>query len=158
MQIAQNSGDEQLEPGDVVVFAGIVEPKEADGPLILQVAKASQAKSTAVAGVVYSRFNVDAVLERSRTDAATRDAPQVTIDGPVPAGEHLLLVVQGPAKVKASALDGAIQPGDLLSSAGQAGYAAKMTEAQAAPGTVFGKALEPLQADRDQIYVFVTLQ
>ncbi len=156
MQVAQNGGDGPLEPGDVVVFAGVVEPEDASGPLIIQVARADEANSPAVAGVVYRRFNVETVREGDRS--ATGSEPQeVTLDGPVAPGEHLLLVVQGPAKVKASALEGAIQPGDLLSSAGLAGYAARMLEAQPAPGTVFGKALEPLAAERDQIYVFVTL-
>jgi hypothetical protein len=157
MHLAQNGGNEPLEPGDVVVFAGIVEPEEPGGPLILQVAKASLANSPAVAGVVYSRFNIEAVLEGNRPEASSIDEPQeTTIDGPVPAGEHLLLVVQGPARVKASALAGAIQPGDLLCSAAEAGYATSVDTA--APGTVFGKALESLDADRGQIYVFVTLQ
>jgi hypothetical protein len=66
--------------------------------------------------------------------------------------------------VKASALAGAIQPGDLLSSAGPAGQAAKAAQVSiegvktAVPGTVFGKALEPLAKGDKLIYVFVTLQ
>ncbi|MGC9396543.1 MAG: hypothetical protein ACP5J4_16995 [Anaerolineae bacterium] len=159
MHLAQNGGDEPLEPGDVVIFVGVVEPKKSGGPLILQVAKASQANSPAVAGVVYSRFNVEAVLEGNRPEASsTHELQETTLDGPVPAGEHLLLVVQGPVKVKASALAGSIQPGELLSSAEQAGYAARVNADSAAPGTVFGKALEALNAEQDQIYVFVTLQ
>jgi hypothetical protein len=159
MHLAQNSGDEPLEPGDVVVFAGIVEPEEPGGPLIIQVTKAAQADSPAVAGVVYRRFNVEAALEDSRPEAGSAHEPQkTTIDGPVPVGEHLLLVVQGPVKVKANALSSPIQPGNLLSSAGQAGYAARANADSAAPGTVFGKALEALDTDRNLIYVFVTLQ
>ncbi|MCL7452199.1 MAG: hypothetical protein M8467_04030 [Anaerolineae bacterium] len=156
MNVAQNSGDEPLEPGDVVVFAGVVEPVDPGGPLVVQVARASSANSPAVAGVVHSRFNVESVLEGTRPEPGSgREAQETTLDGPVPPGEHLLLVVQGPARVKASALAGAIRPGDLLSSAAEAGYATRVDTA--APGTVFGKALESLAADRDQIYVFVTL-
>jgi hypothetical protein len=159
MQVAQNSGDAALEPGDVVILTGIVEPKEPGGPLVIQVARASEANSSAVAGVVYSRFNLAAVLPEGEQVAAAGGEPlQVTMDGPVPPGEHLLLVVQGPVKVKASALEGTIQPGDLLSSAGQVGYAARTAKASAAPGTVFGKALEALADGSGQIYVYVTLQ
>jgi len=82
----------------------------------------------------------------------------------VPPGEYLLMVIQGPAQVKASALAGVIQPGDLLSSAGPAGQAAKAAQVSidgiqtAVPGTVLGKALEPLDTGDKLIYVFVTLQ
>jgi hypothetical protein len=88
----------------------------------------------------------------------------VTPAGPVPPGEHLLIVVQGPTQVKTSAFSGAIQPGDLLSSAGPAGRAGKAAQVSidgiqtAVPGTVFGKALEPLDTGDKLIYVFVTLQ
>jgi hypothetical protein len=88
----------------------------------------------------------------------------VTIDGPVPPDSHLLLVVQGPARVKASALGGTIRPGDLLSSAGQNGDAVRAPTlnvegtAIAPPGTVFAKALQPLNNGRGLIYVYVTLQ
>jgi hypothetical protein len=58
----------------------------------------------------------------------------MTVEGPVPPGEYLLLVVPGPAQVKASALSGAIQPGTLLSSSGEAGYAAEAALAQTSPG------------------------
>jgi hypothetical protein len=77
---------------------------------------------------------------------------------------YLLLVIQGPAQVKTSALSGAIRPGDLLSSAAGAGYAARAAEVEvggtklALPGTVFGKALEALDAGQELTWVFVTLQ
>lgn len=73
-------------------------------------------------------------------------------------------VVQAPTQARASAQSGAIQPGDLLSSCPRAGTAAGVREISvdgvrvAAPGTVFGKALEALDAPEGPIYVFVTLQ
>jgi hypothetical protein len=76
----------------------------------------------------------------------------------------LLVVVQGLTQVKVTALGGAIRPGDLLSSAAQAGHAGRATEISLAgtstpiPGTVLGKALEPLDGGTKSIYVFVTLQ
>jgi hypothetical protein len=88
----------------------------------------------------------------------------VTPEGVVAPGDYLLVVVQGPAQVKASALAGSLQPGDLLSSAGQAGYAAKATEVAlggvetAMPGTILGKVLEALDEGEALIYIFVTLQ
>ncbi len=164
MQLAQNSGSETLEPGDVVVFSGIGAPLQ-NGVPVVQVARATAANSTAVAGVVYSGFNV-AVADGSLDAAGTGlDAGfQVTIPGPVAPGEYLLIVIQGPAVVKVDATGSSIQAGDLLSSAANAGYAARAAEVElsgvrmAAPGTVFGKALEPLSAGVKTIYVFVTLQ
>jgi len=166
MHVVQNGGSEALEPGDVVVFSGVAAPLEAGGPPVVQVARATSANSTAVAGVVYSRFTIKAVTgEPEQQDGqGSRAGLEITPQGPVSPGEYLLLVVQGPALVKASAVANAIQPGDLLSSAGEAGYAAKAAEVSiegvwtAMPGTVFGKALEPLDKERGLIYVFVTLQ
>lgn len=165
MQVAQNGGDEPLEPGDVVVFAGMAAPLAEGGPSLVQVARASSANSSAVAGVVLSRFNAETLIEdRSPDGRRSRAGLEVTLEGPVPSGEHLLLVVQGPTQAKVSALSGAIQTGDLLSTTGEAGYATRAAEvtiegvSMAIPGTVFGKALEPLDADQGLIYVFVTLQ
>jgi len=166
MQVVQNGGDQTLEAGDVVVFSGIAAPLEAGGPPVIQVARADAANSPAVAGVVYSRFDI-----RVATGDFGKEGGQVLSEaafkGPIAPGEYLLLVVQGPTQVKVSALSGTIQAGDLLSSAGQAGYAAKAAELNiegvkiAAPGTVFGKALEALEALDEEdglIYIFVTLQ
>ena len=158
MQVVRNAGQTALEPGDVVVFAG-VEPGD---PPLIEVAPATAAHSTAVAGVVHSRYNLAAVA--MDPEQGTRAGLEVTPAGPAAPGEHLLIVIQGPAQVKASALAGAIQPGDLLSTAGPAGQAAKAGQVSlegvetARPGTVLGKALEPLETGDRLIYVFVTLQ
>ncbi len=163
MQVVQNGGAEALEPRDVVVFSGLGSPLEGGGPPVAQVSRTSEAHSAAVAGVVYSRFQVRSGSWRSDGQGATPE-PEVTPPGPVAPGEYLLLVVQGPAQVKASALAGPIHPGDLLSSADLAGHAARAATVKiegistARPGTVLGKALEPLEAGEKLIYIFVTLQ
>lgn len=161
MQIVQNGGQEPLEPGDVAVFSGIAAPLDPDGSPVIQVARAGAAGSTAVAGVVHSRYNLAAVA--GDPEQIARGGQAVTTQGPVPPGDYLLLVVQGPAQVKASALSGAIQPGDLLSSASQHGHAARAVplsvEGASAvlPGTILGKALEPLHDGEERIYIYVTL-
>jgi hypothetical protein len=167
MVVMQNNGDESLAPGDVVVFSGVNRAVDAiEGPVV-QVSKADTANSTAVAGVVFSRFNIDAIdpsLESS-DDAAAVAAMEVTPAGSAERGEFVLVVVQGPAEVRASTLaGGSIEPGDLLSSAaspGMAGRAATMTTSgveTALPGTVFAKALEAFDGDEEMIYIYVTLQ
>jgi hypothetical protein len=85
-------------------------------------------------------------------------------DGPILSGEYLLIVVQGLAQVKVSALAGSIDPGDLLSNTSQGGYAGKAPEmilgdvVAPMPGTILGKALEPLDSGDALIYAFIMLQ
>ena len=159
MQVVQNAGTEALELGDVAAFSGISAPLEADGPPVIQVVSANAANSTAIAGVVYSRYNIEALSADPENGV-----DDITPDGAAAPGEYLLVVVQGPAQVKASALAGSLQPGDLLSSAAQAGYAAKAAQVSldgvetAMPGTVLGKVLEPLAEGEALVYIFVTLQ
>lgn len=168
MQVMQNGGDVPLAPGDVVVFSGVNPLVTAvDGPIV-QVRRADEAHSTAVAGVVQSRFNIEAVdpdLEWGEGEAHGRTAEmEVTPAGNVAPGEYLLVVVQGPALVNASAVGGVIQPGDLLSTSYEAGLAGRAVVLTlngvdtVVPGTIFGKALEPLDGTKAQIYVYVTLQ
>ncbi|MFQ5400678.1 MAG: hypothetical protein ACE5E7_13915 [Anaerolineae bacterium] len=61
MQVMQNNGTASLSPGDVVVFSGINRAETVVGAPVVQVSKVNAANSTAVAGVVFSRFNIDAV-------------------------------------------------------------------------------------------------
>ncbi len=165
MQVVQNGGDQPLEAGDVVVFSGVRAPREASDLPLIQVAKATAANDPAVAGVVFSRFNIKAVDEAADdpTNRASKRDLEVTPEGAASPGDYLLLVIQGPAQVKVSALNGDIAPGDLLTTAASAGYAAadaglRLNGAAPAAGAVFGKALEPLAAGNDGLlYVFVTL-
>jgi hypothetical protein len=169
MQVVQNGGSQPLEMGDVVVIAGMGEALTKDGLPVIQVAKADAAASTAVIGVVASSYSVELMKREELMDptgakVSGADIPLATT-GPIAPGELLLVVVQGPCQVKVSALSGAIQPGDLLSSAAAEGKASAAKTATldgvsfALPGTVFAKALEPLAAGKEGlIYVFVTLQ
>jgi hypothetical protein len=72
-------------------------------------------------------------------------------DGYVPLG------LLGVVPVKASAENGAIQPGDLLVTSSIPGHAMKADE-NPPQGTVIGKALEPLAEDTGYIRMIVTLQ
>jgi hypothetical protein len=160
MQIVQNAGSEALDVGDVAVFYGIGTPLTEGGPQIVQVAKAAQANDTAVAGVVFSRYNIDILnMQPEEIGAET----EITPAGSVQPGEYLLLVVRGPAQVKANALGSPIHVGDLLSASDMAGHAARTAKVAingveiAPPGTVFAKALQDLESGESLIYVFVTL-
>ena len=165
MRVVQNASADVLETGDVVALTGISAPlNDGDAPVI-QVSQITTANSTAVAGVVYSAFNVRAVDGSwQSTGEGRKPGEEVVLPGPVAAGGYLLMVTQGPALVNVDAAAGPLQTGDLLSTASTAGYAGRAAEvavegqAMALPGTVFGKALEPLSAGQKQIYVYVTLQ
>lgn len=165
MQVVQNGSSETIVPGDVVVFSGIGEALFDGGLPTIQVSHTTQANDSAVAGVVYSRFNIDAIdPAQDQPDRARAAADmEITLAGPVLPGEYMLLVVHGPAEVNVRSINGDIQPGDLLATSGTTGLAGLATErtvndgATAVPSTIFGKALEALEDNQESIFVFVTL-
>jgi len=61
-------------------------------------------------------------------------------------------------EVKASAENGAINPGDLLTTSNTPGYAMKSTDTARDRGAVIGKALEPLRAGKGKIAILVMLK
>lgn len=167
MQIVQSGDTEVLEPGDVVEIAGMGASPAEGLPPVIQVRKVRQAGSSAVLGVVASGYAKEWLVDASSGDpsaasGANRAMPLADA-GPISPGSYLLVVVRGPVQVK---VDGssAIRPGDLLSSADQAGRAQKAAQAgaegnpAAQPGSFLGKALEAWDGGQGRIYVFVTLQ
>jgi hypothetical protein len=69
------------------------------------------------------------------------------------------VALAGRVYCKVDATDAAIEPGDLLTTAGRPGYAMKATAASRLPGAVLGKAMESLPAGQTgEILVLVTLQ
>ncbi len=165
--VAQNGGAAALEPGDVVVAAGLGRAF-ADGPSpVMLVRRADGASGQAVAGVVYSLF----VAEEEVDEHYAKDGVETTThwithsaEGPVAPGEYLLLCVLGPCPVKADAGGGTIQAGDTLSVSGTQGRAARAKSLTLEgvsfypPGVTFGTALEPLEAGTGLIQVFVRLR
>ncbi|MFN2134333.1 MAG: hypothetical protein ACK2UK_00150 [Candidatus Promineifilaceae bacterium] len=168
MHVMRNNGQADLAPGDVVTFNGVERASDAvDGPLLL-VEKAGEASSTSVAGVVFSRFNIDALdpaLEGPDGETAVDPAArEVTPAGSAAPGEYLLVVVQGPALVTVDAAAAAgIQAGDLLVASDTPGMVIDAAEtalgsSQAVRQTaVLGTALESYDGAMAQIYVYVTL-
>jgi len=132
-----------LEPGDVVVIGP-------DGKLI----RSRKANQTNVAGVYSTApgflggMTSDMESMEARKDVANPRAP-IAIVGIVP--------------VKVSAENGAIRPGDLLTPATTPGHAMKASPVNVGgiefyrPGTIIGKALEPLTEGTGVISVLITL-
>jgi len=124
----------QLAPGTVVVI---------DSAESNRVLPSSQSYDTRIAGVVSSQ-------------------PGIILGE---AGEGKAKVAHsGRVKVKADAQFGAISVGDLLVSSATAGHAMRSMPVEIGstpihrPGTIVGKALEPLQEGQGEILVLLTLQ
>ncbi|RLC62650.1 MAG: hypothetical protein DRI80_05880 [Chloroflexota bacterium] len=151
MLVAQNGGGRDLDAGEVVVVSGLGNPfGESDTPVpLVQAANADPAAP--VFGVVYRRF----VLEEERQEIEKDDrAEQVTslhsrsVEGPAAPGDYLLVVVIGPAQVKAEALSGKPYPGALLAVNAQ-GKATAADASNLAFGRIIGTALEAPKVEGD---------
>jgi hypothetical protein len=160
MYVVQNGGSVALEPGDVVAFIGIGNNLANTDQPTIQVARADLASGTAVAGVVYSRYNINIMQEvdpeaqqREGKSPESSDA-EFTSEGPIGPGEYLLIVVEGLTQMKTSVLSGEVNVGDLLSVGSTAGTAVKASQADV-NGAIFAKALEPIVAGDKLIYVYV---
>ena len=167
VDFAQNAGKDVLEVGDVVVVTGYSDPILGQIPVML-VRKASDAGSTGVVGVVdravtFTSAQSPAGIEHEVLSAQGAEfqpllAPQIsTEEVPVSTGEYVSIVTLGAFHiVKVDASYGAIQPGDLLVSSSNPGYAMKATDPK--PGTIIGKALGALESGIGNIPILVTLQ
>lgn len=163
MFVAQNGDSRNLEAGDVVAVSGTGATfADGDSPVPL-VQKAGQANSTAAVGVVYRRFVAEEEVEKVEHEGQLEQRTSIhanSTEGPVAPGDHLLIVVLGSAQVKADAALGSIRPGDLLT-AYDGGYAMKARPMEVngvefyPPGTIIGKAMEPLDASRDTGLIWV---
>jgi hypothetical protein len=77
-------------------------------------------------------------------------------DGVNAGGQNVALT--GRVYAKATAKNGAIQPGDLLTTADLPGYAMKVTDPARAQGAILGKAMSSLREGEGSVLVLVTLQ
>jgi hypothetical protein len=68
------------------------------------------------------------------------------------------VAIAGRVYVKATAVNGAIKPGDLLTTSDVAGYAMKATDRDQAYGAVIGKAMTGLDKGEGLVLVLVNLQ
>ncbi|HKY21581.1 MAG TPA: hypothetical protein VJM31_10205 [Vicinamibacterales bacterium] len=108
------------------------------------------------------------VVERSTAAYSSAVAgvvsPQPGVMLGEPGANKVLVAQSGRLKVKADATHGAIEAGDLLVTSPTAGYAMRSQPLSVngmdfhRPGTILGKALEPLARGRGEILVLLTLQ
>ncbi len=137
------------EPGDVLVIGQ-------DGNLTLS----SKPYSKYVVGVYSTQ---PAFVGDPRTDDAKRDLAASALDGDeverAPFRDGLVPVaLAGVVPVKASAENGPIQPGDLLTTASLPGHAMRCEGIERCFGSTLGKALEALDSGEDLISMLVLVQ
>jgi hypothetical protein len=121
-------------PSQAGLAPGDVVAIGADGRLL----RTTRANETDVAGVYSTQPAMIAGLEKQGTS-------------------QVPLAVAGVIPVKVTTENGSIHPGDLLVSSSVSGYAMRAPD-MPAPGTVIGKAMEPLQAGTGTIEMLVMLR
>jgi hypothetical protein len=134
---------------DVAEWVDSTEPLEAGTVVVIDAAGRNRVKASSRA------YDVGVA-------GAVSPQPGLTLGEP---GEGRVLVAQsGRVRIKVDATRAPIKPGDLLVTSGRAGYAMKSTGVKMGtatvhrPGTVVGKALEPLAKGTGEILVLLTLQ
>ena len=94
------------------------------------------------------------------THAAAQTALSGTVssaeEGAMEGGENVALT--GRVYVQADATNGAIEPGDLLTTSDTPGHAMKVTDHTKAQGAILGKAMSSLAEGQGMVLVLVTLQ
>ena len=78
-------------------------------------------------------------------------------DGSIANGEYPVALT-GRVYAMVDASNGAVQPGDLLTTSSIPGYAMKVTDHQRAAGSIIGKAMTPLHEGKGLVLVLVSLQ
>ena len=160
--LVANSGDETLEPGDVVAIAGVANPLITGGEPLLAVRQASGATDTAVIGVVVQAMRVQEV-ERPENPTGHKSVDVQPVEGSIPPGGYLAIVSHGLApavKVNVQAAE-SLRVGEPLTSSTVPGRAEiRRADGQSAylSGTILGKVAGPFDPKTGTVPVFVTLQ
>jgi hypothetical protein len=125
-------GLEKVEPGTVMVI-------DADGAL----RQSDRAYDKRVAGVI---------------SGAGSYKPALILDKQESSKNRMPIALMGKVYCKVDAQYGAIEVGDLLTTSPTLGYAMKADNSMKAPGSVIGKALQPLEEGQGLIPILIALQ
>jgi len=144
--ISINGGSDVAEPFPVAaeagdISAGTVVVIDAKNPGQLRVS--DQPYDRRVAGVISGANGIHPGI-------------QMRQEGLLEGGRNVALT--GRVYVQADAANGAIEPGDLLTTSSTRGYAMKVTDYPRAQGAVLGKAMTALSQGKGAVLVLVTLQ
>ncbi|MEQ8767791.1 MAG: VCBS repeat-containing protein [Planctomycetota bacterium] len=128
------TGEQECEPGSVLV----IDP-DRPGELMLS----DSAYDAKVAGVVSGANGVNHGIRMGQDDVLDGDT---------------LVAMTGRVYVKCTTENGAIRPGDRLTTSSLAGHAMKATDAARTDGAVIGKAMSSLDEETGLVLVLVNLQ
>jgi hypothetical protein len=134
--VAQNTSQNTLQVGDVVVANGVGPLLEGHTAPVLNVRQAT-AQDAAVLGVVYARGEFYAGSDKE----PEVDASVQPVEGKVAPEDYLLVVTSGLAQVRIAPAGVAVAPGQSLTLAEASGQAA-VALAETQPSLVFGRAME----------------
>ncbi len=126
--------EQEIEKGSVVVI-----DKEHPG----QLQRSAQAYDKRVAGIVSGGNGINSGISLHQ-------------EGLLEGGQNVAL--SGRVYVLADAGNGAIEPGDLLTTSDRPGHAMKVTDQTRAQGAILGKAMSGLKSGQGMVLVLVTLQ
>lgn len=126
---------QEFEPGTVLSI-------DADNPGMLKMSTGAYDRT--VAGVVSGAAGLNAGMILGQKDHPVTGATAVALTGRV--------------YVKADATQGAIVPGDLLTTSSTPGHAMKVTDYSSAQGAIIGKAMSTLDEGTGLVLVLVSLQ
>jgi len=129
------SGEQRVKPGMVLVI-------DAENPGKLKISK--KAYDRCAAGIISGAGSIEPGMLMSQAGSVA--------DGEYP------VALTGRVYCRADAANGAIRPGDLLTTSDTFGHAMKVTDYDKAQGAVIGKALTSLQQGRGLVLVLVALQ
>ncbi|MGH7599578.1 MAG: hypothetical protein ACREOI_24750 [bacterium] len=137
VQGAPNSGGDELraEPGMVVC----IDPQH-PGKLLVS----SRTYDRTVAGIISGAGGVKPGMLMGQDHSIAQGSTPVALSGRV--------------YCYAEASNGAINPGDLLTTSGAAGHAMKVTDYAKAQGAIIGKAMSSLKEGKGMVLVLVSLQ
>jgi hypothetical protein len=163
--VMKNTGTDNLELGDVVVIKGNSPAVLGEIP-VTNVAKTSKGYDSGVIGIVDSFVQITTTTQSHK---ATEDANRVSIQADktrqIKTGDYIHVITHGEFKaIKVDATYGAINPGDLLTTSPNPGYAMKVTpkiidgETFYPNGCIIGKSLGSLESGQGSVPIFVVHQ
>jgi hypothetical protein len=129
-----SSGDKEIPKGSVMVI-------DEENPGKLKIS--DRPYDTRVAGVLSGANGINPGIQMQQ---------QGLIEG------DRNVALSGRVYVLADTANGAIHPGDLLTTSGRPGYAMKVTNHAKAEGAILGKAMTSLSNGKGMVLVLVTLQ
>lgn len=169
VDICMNDDGTSLECGEVVVISGVSEPVLGSIPVPL-VRRVTDVNATGMIGVVDRLYQIRSdspYHSEARQKNSSKRGPDgfLSEETTIAPGAYLSVVTLGAYQsIKVDASYGAINPGDLLASSPNPGYAMKAQLVNVAgaefyrPGTIIGRALGSLESGQDTIPLFVSLQ